>query len=430
MLRRSYIVVALSLITLLVVSACGQDKPIDDAAPAADTPTALAVPVAATAVGVTTPVPQPATPAPTSTSAPPPVPTPARVAAATTEPAPTQTPAPRPSPTPHTTLNGKTPPADQVSLSAGDERLSTVEAVKLLTPSVVQIVTETLAMGFSNQPLPGKGVGTGVILSADGLILTNNHVVSGAQRITVTLSDGRSMPGTLVGGDPTTDVALIRIEADGLKPAKLGNSSELEVGETVIAIGHALGLPGGPTVSKGVVSALGRSLDSDQRTTIVDLIQADASINPGNSGGALANTRAEIIGINTAIIPTGRGIGFAINIDDAKVVARHLVERGYVERGFLGILTENLTPGRASPLNLPIAEGVLVGRVIPATPADRVGLREGDVIVQMGDAPIANGGELAKFLIAHPPGEKVPLVYYRGRTKISTQMTLGERPKR
>ena len=198
----------------------------------------------------------------------------------------------------------------------------------------------------------------------------------------------------------------------------------------MIAIGHALGLPGGPTVSKGVVSALGRSLDSDQRTTIVDLIQADASINPGNSGGALANTRAEIIGINTAIIPTGRGIGFAINIDDAKVVARHLVERGYVERGFLGILTENLTPGRASRLNLPIAEGVLVGRVIPATPADRVGLREGDVIVQMGDAPIANGGELAKFLIAHPPGEKVPLVYYRGRTKISTQMTLGERPKR
>ena len=269
-------------------------------------------------------------------------------------------------------------------------------------------------MGMFNQPAPTTGVGTGVILDDRGHILTNNHVVSGARTITVTLSNGDTFPASVVGGDLNTDLAIIRVNAGGLQPAKLGNSSKLEVGEDVIAIGPALGLPGGPTVSKGVVSALGRSIDTDPVNTIVDLVQTDASINPGNSGGALANDRAEVIGINTAIIEGGRGIGFAININDAKIVASQLIERGFVVRGFLGITPVTLNPGIATQMQLSANQGILVARLIPGTAAEAAGLREGDVIVQMGDETITNTGELSYFLIDHLPGETVTVVYFRG----------------
>jgi len=301
--------------------------------------------------------------------------------------------------------------------------------VKILTPSVVQIVTESIGMGFFNQPIPSRGVGTGIVLDDRGHILTNNHVIEDGERITVTLSNGDSFTAEVIGGDPSTDTAVIRIDADGLKPAKLGDSAALEVGEDVIAIGHALGLPGGPTVSKGVVSALGRSIDIDQQTTIVDLIQTDAAINPGNSGGALVNTNAEGIGMNTAIIQGSRGIGFALNIDDAKNVAAPLINKGYVERGFLGISPVNLNAGLASRLNLSVQEGILVARVIPDQAADAAGLQEADVIVELGDERITNNGELSKFLLKHTPGETVRLVYYRGATRVVGEVTLGERPK-
>ncbi|PKB66924.1 MAG: hypothetical protein BZY81_06160 [SAR202 cluster bacterium Io17-Chloro-G4] len=195
--------------------------------------------------------------------------------------------------------------------------LPTIEVVKKLKPSVVQIVTEVAAMGAINQAVPSMGVGTGILLDEEGFILTNNHVIRDAQVITVTLNDGQTFPAELIGGDASTDTAVIKIQADGLQPAVLGNSADLLVGQDVIAIGHALGLPGGPTVSKGVVSALGRSIAVDAQTTMVDLIQTDASINPGNSGGPLSNNKGEVIGINTAVIPGSQGIGFAINIDDA-----------------------------------------------------------------------------------------------------------------
>ena len=194
-------------------------------------------------------------------------------------------------------------PGNQTSLATIQEipeTFNTLQVVKLLTPSVVQIVTEFLAMDMLNQPVPGRGVGTGVILDQQGHILTNNHVIDGAQNITVTLSNGRSFPARVVGGDATTDTAVIHIEAPGLQPAVMGLSSGLEVGQEVIAIGHALGLPGGHTVSKGVVSALDRSIQIDAQTTMVDLIQTDAAINPDNSGGPLLTTGAEVIGINTA----------------------------------------------------------------------------------------------------------------------------------
>ena len=320
-------------------------------------------------------------------------------------------------------------PGNQASVATIQETFQTVEVVKILTPSVVQIVTEFLAMDMLNQPVPGRGVGTGVILDQQGHILTNNHVIDGAQRITVTLSNGKSYPAQVVGGDVTTDTAVIRIEAPGLQPALLGLSSDLEVGQEVIAIGHALGLPGGPTVSKGVISALGRSIRTDAQITMVDLIQTDAAINPGNSGGPLLNTGAEVIGINTAGILGSQGISFAINIDDAMVVVEQLIARGYVDRGFLGISPANLPPSLGNQLDVPVIEGLLVVRVVSDSPAAKAGLQEEDVIVELGDESIRNTGELSKFLIAHPPGDTVSVVYFRGDEKRSAQVTLAEQPK-
>ena len=319
--------------------------------------------------------------------------------------------------------------SNQASLATIQETFNTVQVVKLLTPSVVQIVTEFLAMDMLNQPVPGRGVGTGVILDQQGHILTNNHVIDGAQSVTVTLSNGKSFQAQVVGGDATTDTAVIRIEAPGLQPAVLGLSSSLEVGQEVIAIGHALGLPGGPTVSKGVVSALDRSIQVDAQTTMVDLIQTDAAINPGNSGGPLLTARAEVIGINTAAIRGSQGISFAINIDDAKIVVAQLMERGYIDRGFLGISPANLPPALGNQLDVPVIEGLLVVQVVPDSPAAKAGLQEEDVIVELGDEPIRNTGELSKFLIAHPPGDTVTVVYFRGSEKRSAQVSLAERPK-
>ena len=418
MLTGPRLMIALSSALLLVLTACGGDGSTDETTAQVDTPTIVPVQVtAATTVPSTTEVPI----VPAEPSQPP---TP--LIAPTSEPLVIES---TPAPTPLVKVNGDGQQANQVSLIPATLELTTVEVVKILTPSVVQIVTEVLTIGLSNMPTPSTGVGTGVILDTESHILTTNHVVADAESITVTLGDGRSLPAEIVGRDTNTDLAVIRIEADGLMPVRLGISSELEVGEDVIAIGHALGLPGGPTVSKGVVSALGRSIDSDQQSTIVDLIQTDASINPGNSGGALVNTRAQVIGINTAIIRGTQGIGFAINIDDAKVVIAQLMEKGYVERGFIGISPFNLTPGLAEQFGFAVTEGVIVGRVIPGTAAADAGLQVEDVIVQLGELPIRNTGELSKFLIAHLPGETVDLVYYRGDTKISTRITLRDLPK-
>ena len=340
-----------------------------------------------------------------------------------TEEAPISTPSVGTTPSPTPTA----PSSERVSMPAESVVLSNVEVVKALTPSVVQIVTETTTRNFFNRPVPSSGVGTGIILSEDGYILTNNHVVDGAQQLTVILSNGESYPAEIVGTDLDTDTAVIRIEASGLFPANLGNSSELQVGEEVIAIGHALGLPGGPTVSAGVISAVGRSIDTSSQITIVDLIQTDAAINPGNSGGPLVNDRAEVIGINTAIIQGTEGIGFAINIDDAKIVIEQILGDGYVERGFLGITLVNLTPALASQLGLPVSQGILVTRVLEGSAAERAGLRIDDVIVQMGDELIGNTGKLSNFLLEHLPGETTDLTLYRDGMEMSTRVTLGER---
>lgn len=400
-MSKSACFLAVSLLLSIALGACGLDSG------AAETPTSLAATSA---------------PAPTATTAP--MATPAPGATATPQ-APTPGLAPGPTPTPFRDgSNGVIPNATQASLP---RQLTTVEVVKLLKPSVVQISTETVTFGFFNQPIPNRGVGTGVILDERGHILTNHHVIAGAQSISVTLPNGETYSARVVGDDVNTDLAVIRIEAAGLQPARLGDSSTLQVGEDVIAIGYALGLQGDPTVSKGVVSALGRSIDTDV-TTIVDLIQTDASINPGNSGGPLVNTSGEVIGINTAIIQSGQGIGFAININDAKSVATQLVENGFVRRGYIGIGPASVTPAVARQFDLAVTQGILVVRVTPRGPAFQAGLRPGDVIVELGGQAINNTGELSKFLMAHPPGETIDVTYYRGNTRVTTRLTLGERP--
>jgi len=306
--------------------------------------------------------------------------------------------------------------------------LPTIEVVKKLKPSVVQIVTEVAAMGAINQAVPSMGVGTGVVLDKEGFILTNNHVIRDAQVITVTLNNGKTFPAELIGGDAGTDTAVIKIDAEGLQPAVLGKSADLQVGQEVIAIGHALGLPGGPTVSKGVISALGRSIAVDAQTTMVDLIQTDASINPGNSGGPLSNNLGEVIGINTAVIRGSQGIGFAINIDDAQFVVEQLKARGYVDRGFLGISPINLSPALAGRVGVPVSEGIVIVRIGAGMPADVAGLLPEDVIVELGGEPISNTGQMSKFLVQHPPGETIAVVFYRRGLKGTTELTLAERP--
>ena len=319
-------------------------------------------------------------------------------------------------------------PVDFISVSSHDDSMTTVEAVRELEPSVVQISTDTVTISLYNQIAPQTGVGSGIILDKAGNILTNNHVVEGADYVTVTLSDGRSYPANLVGSDNITDLAVIKIAAAKLTPAKFGNSSNLEVGEDVIAVGHALGLKGGPTVSKGVVSALDRTIQTDAQKAMVDLIQTDASINPGNSGGPLANSRGEVIGINTAIIDDSNGIGFAINIDDAHVVVDQILRSGYVMRGFLGITPFNVTDSIRKQLNLPVSDGVIIAGIVKGFPAGESGLQTEDVIVMLNKAAIENSGDLSKFLLNNPPGSNVEVSFYRNGELRKVELVLADKP--
>lgn len=320
------------------------------------------------------------------------------------------------------------PIADLISVSRDEGIMTTVEAVRALGPSVVQISADTAVISLYNQIVPQTGVGSGIIIDKLGNILTNNHVVEGADLVTVTLNDGRSYPATLVGSDNITDLAVIKISAAKLVPAKFGRSADLQVGEDVIAVGHALGLKGGPTVSKGVVSALERTIQTDAQRAMVDLIQTDASINPGNSGGPLANSKGEVIGINTAIIDDSNGIGFAINIDDAHVVVDQILASGTVLRGFLGITPFNVTDSIREQINLPVADGVIIASVVTGFPAEKSGLQREDVIVMLNEVSIENAGDLSKFLLDNPPGSEVQVRFYRNGELQTMVIVLADKP--
>ncbi len=305
------------------------------------------------------------------------------------------------------------------------------EVVKELRPSVVHVLSEAATLGMFGQVTPTQGVGTGFIIDQEGHIVTNNHVVTvdgdePAQTITVSLDDGRQFRARIVGRDAATDLAVLQIDADGLTPAEMGSSEALEVGDDVLAIGNALDLPGGPTVTKGVVSAKGRLIQGEGGITIPDVIQTDASINPGNSGGPLVNKRGEVVGITTAVIRgQAEGIGLAISIDSARPIVEELIAKGRVDRGFLGVSIVEITPALAESFGLAVDHGVGLRDVQGGGPADGGDLRSGDVIVELGGQEINNSGELFQALNEHRAGETVTVGFFRGDDLKSTEVTLG-----
>jgi len=318
------------------------------------------------------------------------------------------------------------------------------EVAERVKPAVTQIVTE---IGVSRGNILGRqssqratGVGTGVIFDKSGYVLTNSHVLTGAQSISVALADGRTFDAKLVGADPDTDLAVIRIESDNLPVAALGDSSQLAVGDGVVAIGHALGLPGGPTVTAGVASALDRTVtepadDSGPGSLLYDVIQTDAAINPGNSGGPLANMRGEVVGINTLVaaqaepgVPA-QGIGFAIAINTAKPIADQIVASGRAIHPYMGILYQWTGGAQARQLRVSEKQGVLVGQVESGSPANRAGIQPGDLITQIDGQPIADEATLPKTIQRHKPGDTIELTIARGDQEREVQVSLAERPR-
>ena len=275
---------------------------------------------------------------------------------------------------------------------------------------------------------PRSSLGSGFIVSADGYVVTNNHVVSGGGDIVVKLDRGREHPAHVVGTDPATDLALLKIEGSGLPVLPLGNSDRLEVGEPVMAIGNPFGLD--QTVTTGIVSAKERFIGSGPYD---DFIQTDASVNPGNSGGPLIDSRGAVVGINTAIFSQSGGsvgIGFAIPINLAKAVLPQLRERGTVVRGWLGVAIRPVTPHAAEEAGLPDAKGAVVEGVVEGSPAERAGMKKGDVIVAVGDQPVATPPDLTRRIAGTAPGTRVALTVVRDRKRVQLAVELGRLPDR
>jgi serine protease Do len=284
---------------------------------------------------------------------------------------------------------------------------------------------------FRQQPQEHRegGLGSGVIISADGYILTNNHVVDSATDVKVTLPDRREFKARVIGTDPKTDIALIKIDASGLPAITVGDSAKLQVGDAVLAIGNPYGV--GQTVTMGIVSATRRSNLGIE--DYEDFIQTDAPINPGNSGGALVNDRGELVGINTAIIAPGsggnQGIGFAVPINLARNVMDQITSQGHVTRSYLGVTVQEVTPAIAKAMALPRIGGALVSNVSPDSPAEKAGLQTGDVILSLNEVPIAQSNELRMSVSLMKPDQTVRLKVFRNGQEREVNLMLGVMPE-
>jgi len=352
---------------------------------------------------------------------------------------------PAPAPTSLTTTEPNPPRSDHFAASFAP-------VVKKVSPSVVKVFTTAKAREFgrsdgspSDNPMfrwffgpegPGMrrggpaprehGIGSGVIVTKDGYILTNNHVVDGADEVKVALSDGRELTAKVIGKDSKTDVAVLKVSGDNLPHIQLADSDKIEVGDLVLAIGNPYGI--GQTVTMGMVSAKGRG---NMGLDYEDFIQTDAAINPGNSGGALVDTNGRLIGINTAIMNRSngsQGIGFAIPTNLAKNVMDSLITEGHVARGYLGVLIQDVTPTLAREFRLKEKGGALVGDVTPKGPADKAGVRSGDVIVEFNGRPVPDSRQLKLLVAQAKPGSEATLKLVRDGEPHTLGLTLKELP--
>ena len=334
-------------------------------------------------------------------------------------------------------------PAQPVALAPTAAVSSYAGAARRATPAVVSITARKAPQrsAQSNDPWfrfffgdgaqpqqPQVGLGSGVFVTPDGYLLTNNHVIEGADDIEVQLADGRTATARLVGTDPETDVAVLKVELERVPAISFGNTDNLQVGDVVLAIGNPFGV--GQTVTSGIVSALGR--DQLGINTFENFIQTDAAINPGNSGGALVDANGSLVGINTAIYSRSggsMGIGFAIPVNTARQVMEGLIRDGQVTRGWIGVEPRDLTPEIAQTLNLPVRQGVLITGVLQSGPASTGGMRPGDVVTKVGDKPVTNTAQLLSAVAALKPRETAVIAVQRGDKALDLNVTVAQRPK-
>jgi serine protease Do len=312
-------------------------------------------------------------------------------------------------------------------LSPYDEK-NVLDIIEKVSKSVVNISTIKLVHNIFYQAVPVAGMGSGTIIdAAKGLILTNNHVVGGAEKINVILWNNQVLEGIIVGSCAVHDIAVVKVKGKNLQAAELGDSDKLRVGQSVYAIGNPFGLAGGPTVTSGVISAVNRTIES-QRGLLENLVQTDAAINPGNSGGPLVGLEGKVIAINTAIIPFAQGIGFAIPINSAKTCTNGVVTEGIARRPWLGIIGLSITEEVARYYGLPVDRGVLVTKVAEESPAEDAGIADEDIILEMDSVETRRIEDLVKEIHKRKVGDKVRIFALRNGREHFFELKLSEAP--
>lgn len=324
------------------------------------------------------------------------------------------------------------PAAQPLVLNNTDIETAITRSVQKVSPAVVTVVGTIPGQMTFFGPTPDRTVsGSGFFINDQGYLLTNNHVVEGVSDVKIILSDGTEQPATVVGTDIYADIAVLKTTGKVPAVAVLGNSDALDPGESVIAIGSSLGNFKN-TVTVGVVSATGRSIDTGNGYQIEDLIQTDAAINHGNSGGPLVNLAGEVIGINTLVVrntasgDVAEGLGFAIPVNTAAAIAQQIIQKGYFARPYLGVRFQPINPSIAARYNLPAQWGVYVMEVVQGSPAQKVGLQEGDIITRIGETTLDASHSYVNTLFAHQPGEQITLTLMRDGKEMQVQVTLGE----
>jgi S1-C subfamily serine protease len=304
-----------------------------------------------------------------------------------------------------------------------------LDTIAKVSQTAVNISAMKLVHNIFYQAVPVAGTGSGTIIDSAGLILTNNHVVGGAQKITVTLATNEVVEGTIVGSCAVHDIAVIKIDGPGrnLQAAELGDSDKIRVGQRVYAIGNPFGLAGGPSVTSGVISAINRTIESENGL-IENLVQTDASINPGNSGGPLVDVKGKVIAINTAIIPYAQGIGFAIPVKSAKICADEIFVGGTAKKPWLGIVGLTLTREIARYYGFPVDHGVLVFMVAEGSPAKTAGIAEGDIILEISGAETRRIEDLVEEIHGKKVGEVVRIIAVRNGRQLIFELTMREAP--